>query len=72
MMMTGKIQTINPATGKVILSYDIMSIEQIEHIAKNAQSVLEKWKKKQQHLSGMRTHLPESLQRKQQHTGDIN
>jgi len=38
----GKIQTVNPATGKVISSYDI-----IEHIAKNAQITFEKWKKKE-------------------------
>ncbi|MFZ0893092.1 MAG: NAD-dependent succinate-semialdehyde dehydrogenase [Candidatus Nitrosopolaris sp.] len=43
----GKIQTVNPTTGKVISSYDIMSIEKIEHIAKNAQNAFEKWKKKE-------------------------
>jgi acyl-CoA reductase-like NAD-dependent aldehyde dehydrogenase len=47
MSSNGKIQTVNPTTGKVISSYDIMSIEQIEHIAKNAQSAFEKWKKKE-------------------------
>jgi acyl-CoA reductase-like NAD-dependent aldehyde dehydrogenase len=40
-----KIQTINPATGKVISSYDIMSIDQIERIAQNARNAFEKWKK---------------------------
>jgi len=40
-----KIQTINPATGKIISSYDIMSIDQIEHIAQNARNAFEKWKK---------------------------
>ena len=39
-----KIQTINPATGKVISSYDIMSIDQIEHIAQNARNAFEKWR----------------------------
>jgi acyl-CoA reductase-like NAD-dependent aldehyde dehydrogenase len=40
-----KIQTINPATGKVISSYDVMSIDQIERIAQNARNAFEKWKK---------------------------
>jgi acyl-CoA reductase-like NAD-dependent aldehyde dehydrogenase len=40
-----EIQTINPATGKVISSYDIMSIDQIERIAQNARNAFEKWKK---------------------------
>ena len=43
----GKIQTVNPTTGKVISSYDVMSTEQIEHIARNAQNAFEKWKKKE-------------------------
>ncbi|MDP9289999.1 MAG: NAD-dependent succinate-semialdehyde dehydrogenase [Thermoproteota archaeon] len=47
MANNAKIQTVNPTTGKVILSYDIMSIEQIEHIAKNAQNAFEKWRKKE-------------------------
>jgi len=47
MSNNAKIQTVNPTTGKVISSYDIMSIEQIEHIAKNAQNAFEKWKKKE-------------------------
>ena len=47
MSTNGKIQTVNPTTGKVISSYDIMSMEQIEHIAKNAQDAFEKWKKKE-------------------------
>jgi aldehyde dehydrogenase len=42
-----KIQTVNPTTGKAISSYDIMSIEQIEHIAKNAQNSFHDWKKKE-------------------------
>jgi aldehyde dehydrogenase len=42
---SSKIQTINPATGKVISSYDIMSIDQIERIAQNARNAFEKWKK---------------------------
>jgi hypothetical protein len=28
----GKIQTINPTTGKIISSYDIMSIDRIEGV----------------------------------------
>jgi acyl-CoA reductase-like NAD-dependent aldehyde dehydrogenase len=47
MSNNGKIQTVNPATGKVISSYDIMSIEQIQHITRNAQNAFEKWKKKE-------------------------
>ncbi len=47
MSNNGKIQTVNPTTGKVISSYDIMSTEQIEHIARNAQNAFEKWKKKE-------------------------
>jgi aldehyde dehydrogenase len=47
MSSSAKIQTVNPTTGKVISSYDVMSIEQIEYIAKNAQSAFEKWKKKE-------------------------
>ena len=47
MSNNGKIETINPTTGKVISSYDTMSLEQIEHIAKNAQNAFEKWKKKE-------------------------
>ncbi|HET7148536.1 MAG TPA: hypothetical protein VFI73_08575 [Candidatus Nitrosopolaris sp.] len=43
MSNNGKIQTINPATGKVSSSYDITSIEQIECIARNAQNAFEKW-----------------------------
>lgn len=41
---SSKIQTINPATGKVISSYDIMSIDQIERIAQNARNAFEKWR----------------------------
>jgi len=47
MSNNGKIQTINPATGKVISTYDIMSLDQIEHIAKNAQNSFGNWKKKE-------------------------
>ena len=47
MYNNGKIETINPTTGKVISSYDIMSLEQIVQIAKNAQNAFEKWKKKE-------------------------
>ena len=43
----GKIETINPTTGRVISSYDSMSIDQIELITKNAQNGFEKWKKKE-------------------------
>jgi acyl-CoA reductase-like NAD-dependent aldehyde dehydrogenase len=47
MSNNGKIQTINPTIGKVISSYDIMSLDQIEQIAKNAQDSFENWKKKE-------------------------
>ncbi|MDQ6668511.1 MAG: NAD-dependent succinate-semialdehyde dehydrogenase [Thermoproteota archaeon] len=47
MSNNGKIQTVNPASGKGRSSYDIMSIEQIEHIAKNAQVAFGRWKKKE-------------------------
>ena len=41
-----QIQTINPATGKVIASYDITDTEQISKIINAARASFEKWKKK--------------------------
>jgi aldehyde dehydrogenase len=41
-----KISTINPATGKVIASYNMTQIEQISQIVNNAKTAFEKWKKK--------------------------
>lgn len=41
-----QISTINPATGKVITSYNITETEQILQIVNNARSAFESWKKK--------------------------
>jgi len=76
MSNNSKIQTINPATGKVISSYDIMSLDEIEHIAKmhkmllrtgrtkkfwSAAITFETWPK---YLARIRTDMPELLQKK--------
>jgi aldehyde dehydrogenase len=42
-----KIETINPTTGRVISSYETMSVDKIERITKNAQNAFEKWRKKE-------------------------
>ncbi|MGA9150867.1 MAG: NAD-dependent succinate-semialdehyde dehydrogenase [Candidatus Nitrosopolaris sp.] len=47
MSNNGKIETINPTTGRVISSYESMSIDKIGLITKNAQNVFEKWRKKE-------------------------
>jgi acyl-CoA reductase-like NAD-dependent aldehyde dehydrogenase len=44
-MSKNKIETINPATGKVIASYDNMSAEEIRQKVKNAKTGFEKWSK---------------------------
>jgi acyl-CoA reductase-like NAD-dependent aldehyde dehydrogenase len=76
MSNNANIQTVNPTTGKVFSSYDIMSIEQIEYIAKNAQIAFVKWKKKgilkrcdyirdlPKYSLRIRTDIPKSLQKK--------
>ena len=43
--MSNTIETINPATGKVIGSYNSMSIEQINQKTKNARNSFDDWKK---------------------------
>lgn len=43
--MSNTIETINPATGKVIGSYNSMSIEEINQKTKNARNSFEDWKK---------------------------
>jgi acyl-CoA reductase-like NAD-dependent aldehyde dehydrogenase len=43
--MSNTIETINPATGKVIGSYNSMSIEEINQRTKNARNSFEDWKK---------------------------
>jgi acyl-CoA reductase-like NAD-dependent aldehyde dehydrogenase len=43
--MSNAIETINPATGKVIGSYNNMSIEQINQKTKDARNSFEDWKK---------------------------
>jgi succinate-semialdehyde dehydrogenase / glutarate-semialdehyde dehydrogenase len=43
-MSDGKIETINPATGKVISTYDNMSNDQIRGIVENARLAQRKWK----------------------------
>jgi acyl-CoA reductase-like NAD-dependent aldehyde dehydrogenase len=43
--MSNTIETINPATGKVIGSYNNMSIEQINQKTKDARNSFEDWKK---------------------------
>jgi acyl-CoA reductase-like NAD-dependent aldehyde dehydrogenase len=45
-MSSNKIQTVNPATGKIISSYDMMSVEEIGRIVEDARSAFQKWKKK--------------------------
>jgi acyl-CoA reductase-like NAD-dependent aldehyde dehydrogenase len=47
MSYNGKIETINPTTGRVISSYESMSIDKIGLITKNAQNAFEKWRKKE-------------------------
>src|ERR1700758_4765651 len=47
MSNNGKIETINPTTGRVISSYESMSIDEIGLITKNAQHAFEKWRKKE-------------------------
>lgn len=43
-MSDGKIETINPATGRVISTYDNMSNDQIRGIVENARLAQRKWK----------------------------
>src|SRR3954454_19337257 len=43
--MSNTIETINPATGKVIGSYNNMSIEEINQKTKNARNSFDDWKK---------------------------
>src|ERR671932_1789482 len=43
--MSDKIETINPATGKVIATYDNMSKEEISQKVKNARAAFQKWSK---------------------------
>ena len=43
--MSNTIETINPATGKVIGSYNSMSIEEINQKTKNARNSFDDWKK---------------------------
>src|SRR5919198_2742906 len=43
--MSDKIETINPATGRVIATYDNMSKEEIARKVKNARLAFEKWRK---------------------------
>ena len=43
-MSDGKIETINPATGRVINTYDNMSNDQIRGIVENARLAQRKWK----------------------------
>jgi aldehyde dehydrogenase len=45
MSNNGKIETINPTTGRVISSYESMSIDKIGLVTKNAQNAFEKWRK---------------------------
>lgn len=44
--MSDKIETINPANGKVIATYDIMTPEQVGKKARGAREAFEKWKVK--------------------------
>jgi acyl-CoA reductase-like NAD-dependent aldehyde dehydrogenase len=44
MSNNSKIQTINPASGKTISSYNITPIDQIGNIAKNARNAFERWR----------------------------
>lgn len=46
-MSNNRIETINPTTGRVISSYESMSIDKIELITNNAQNAFEKWRKKE-------------------------
>src|SRR5919107_783247 len=43
--MTKKLETINPATGKVIATYDNMDTDEIIQKVKNSRLALEQWKK---------------------------
>ena len=43
--MSNKIETINPATGKVIATYDKISKEEVSRKVKNARLAFEKWGK---------------------------
>jgi acyl-CoA reductase-like NAD-dependent aldehyde dehydrogenase len=43
--MSNTIETINPATGKVIASYNSMSVEEVNQKTKNARNSFENWKK---------------------------
>src|ERR687885_2579589 len=43
--MSDKIETINPATGRVIATYDNMSSEEIAHKVKSARAAFQKWSK---------------------------
>src|SRR5919197_1631451 len=45
-LIHNQIQTISPATGKVIASYDITNTEQISKKVNDARASFEKWKKK--------------------------
>jgi acyl-CoA reductase-like NAD-dependent aldehyde dehydrogenase len=45
-VVQNKISTINPATGKVVASYNMTQNEQISQIINNARTAFEKWKKK--------------------------
>jgi len=47
MSNNGKIETINPTTGRAISSYESISIDKIGLITKNAQNAFEKWRKKE-------------------------
>jgi aldehyde dehydrogenase len=46
-MSNNRIETINPTTGRVISSYESMSIDKIELITKNAQNAFQRWRKKE-------------------------
>ena len=43
--MSNKIETINPATGKVIATYDNISSEEVSQKVKKAKAAFEKWGK---------------------------
>ena len=43
--MSNTIETINPATGKVIATYNSMSVEEVNQKTKNARNSFENWKK---------------------------
>ena len=75
-VVQNKISTINPATGKVVASYNMTQNEQISQIINNARTAFEKWKKKDipercAHLSRLakllkknREHTPRLLQKR--------